>query len=170
MNSKAIPILLVLIMLTVASGVSAEGQPKVGICHLDEYGNYQLISVADPAVQAHMAHGDAIPGTNGVDANCEPQSQYPAGCFKFTAGLEGEGYVKLNGGTQVEDIGGEQVFFQANCSDANITFRWTSPQYAIWAVTWFAADVLCQQQLPGYEYVSTGETPTPGLYRCQEPE
>ena len=34
---------------------------KVDVCHLDDEGNYKLISIADPALDAHLNHGDGVP-------------------------------------------------------------------------------------------------------------
>lgn len=56
------------------------GQPKVDLCHFDETaGRWVMISVAEPAVRAHLTnHDDAKPGgTTSVthtmlDENCEP--------------------------------------------------------------------------------------------------
>ena len=160
MKSKAIPILLVLIMLTVATGVFAEGQPKTGVCHLDEYGNYQLINIADPAVQAHLAHGDVMPGTGGFDATCEPiQQPYPAGCFLYA----GSFYVYLNGGSAVEDITNAKGFSDETC--ATYVTDWM-PQYAIRAADLDAAKALCEAAVPDGWYWEVKTSPTPGLYRC----
>jgi hypothetical protein len=35
---------------------------KVDVCHLDDEGNYRLISIAEPALKGHTKHGDAQPG------------------------------------------------------------------------------------------------------------
>lgn len=75
MKSKVISVLLAMVMLTVAAGVFAKGQPKVGVCHLDDEGKYNLINIAEPAVESHFAHGDSFPSTSGLDENCEPFSQ-----------------------------------------------------------------------------------------------
>ena len=40
------------------------GQDKVTICHLASH-KYVKISVAEPAVPAHMAHGDLMPDEYG---------------------------------------------------------------------------------------------------------
>lgn len=60
------------------------GQNKTEVCHLDEDSNaFKLITIADPAFDAHLAHGDgvpggAVPGQSGFvfDENCIPQSPY----------------------------------------------------------------------------------------------
>jgi hypothetical protein len=68
-------VLLVVVMLTTVSGVWAS-QENVDICHLDDEGNYIPISIANPAVDAHLRHGDSVVG-DGFDANCEPLSHCP---------------------------------------------------------------------------------------------
>ena len=47
------------------------GQEKVSVCHLTANGDYVLIDIADPALDAHLAHGDAMVG-DGFDENCNP--------------------------------------------------------------------------------------------------
>ena len=61
---------------------------KVPVCHLTGNDDYILISIAEPALKAHIKHGDAQPGDpvpdmNGYifDDNCEPILVIPA-CFK----------------------------------------------------------------------------------------
>ena len=54
---------------------------KVDVCHLDEdAATYDLIQIAAPAVDAHLAHGDglvgdAVPGQDGAvfDEACQPE-------------------------------------------------------------------------------------------------
>jgi hypothetical protein len=38
------------------------GVAKAEVCHLDEYGVYNHIYIGDPALPAHIEHGDAQPG------------------------------------------------------------------------------------------------------------
>jgi hypothetical protein len=43
--------------------LSGSSKTKVDVCHYDaETDAYQLITIADPAVDAHIKHGDAQPG------------------------------------------------------------------------------------------------------------
>ena len=35
---------------------------KAQVCHVDQYGAFRFISIGDPALAAHMAHGDGQPG------------------------------------------------------------------------------------------------------------
>lgn len=37
-------------------------QSKVDVCHIDEYGAYYHLNIAEAAFQAHIGHGDSIPG------------------------------------------------------------------------------------------------------------
>ena len=46
---------------TVDRGFSLD-QVKVSVCHVNGTGSYRLISIAGPALAAHIAHGDAVPG------------------------------------------------------------------------------------------------------------
>ena len=50
--------------LTMAAniGMVSAGQSKVSLCHLDEYGDYNLLSIPQPATVAHIGHGDSFPG------------------------------------------------------------------------------------------------------------
>ena len=54
------------------SAVIAEAQARVTICHREGNGSFHAITVAAPAVEAHLAHGDAVAGTAELDENCEP--------------------------------------------------------------------------------------------------
>lgn len=44
--------------------VSAKAPVKVSVCHIDENGNYKLLSVSEKALKAHLSHGD---NTSDVD-------------------------------------------------------------------------------------------------------
>ena len=41
---------------------AAEGQTKATVCHVEGNENVIAISIADPAVQSHIDHGDSRPG------------------------------------------------------------------------------------------------------------
>ena len=79
-------VMLVAIMLVPATIVLAEsqGQDKVAVCHVDGQGSFIPISIADPALDTHFAHGDVYPGVfikgNYLDANCNicPYGNCPA--------------------------------------------------------------------------------------------
>lgn len=49
-------------LLVLSAETVQAGQAKVDLCHLDEDGLYHLVSVAEPAVPAHIGHGDSLPG------------------------------------------------------------------------------------------------------------
>ena len=81
----AIPLLLTACDAVAPSGLNAGGesfirQPKVEVCHLDDdTGDYRLIEVAAPALDAHLEHGDApagepVPNQDGFefDETCQP--------------------------------------------------------------------------------------------------
>ncbi|MCB9433501.1 MAG: hypothetical protein H6668_16130 [Ardenticatenaceae bacterium] len=64
-------VLLVLLLAGPLSGVAFAGPEKVAICHLDDEGNYNPISVSERALKAHLGHGDKVVGVD-MDANCHP--------------------------------------------------------------------------------------------------
>ena len=47
-----------------ASALAAPGQDKVTICHFAAH-KYVKITVAEPALPAHLAHGDLMPDEYG---------------------------------------------------------------------------------------------------------
>ena len=48
------------VLLWIASAATA-GEPKADVCHRNPgTGDWNLISVAEPAVQAHLAHSDHL--------------------------------------------------------------------------------------------------------------
>ena len=50
-------------ILTQGMDLTGSSKTKVDVCHYDaETDAYQLITIADPAVDAHINHGDAQPG------------------------------------------------------------------------------------------------------------
>jgi hypothetical protein len=54
------------------------GQERVAVCHYDADADaFKLITVAAPAVEAHLRQGGALPGTNGLDENCQPTEPPP---------------------------------------------------------------------------------------------
>ena len=64
-------VLLVLLLAGPLAGVALAGPEKVAICHLDDEGNYNPISVSERALKAHLGHGDKVVGVD-MDANCHP--------------------------------------------------------------------------------------------------
>lgn len=69
-------------ILTQEMTLDGSAQTKVDVCHYDaETDAYQLITIADPAVDAHINHGDAQPGDAvptmegfEFDETCTPKS------------------------------------------------------------------------------------------------
>lgn len=62
---KAVFLVLVSVMLlAITLPVSAAPKAKVDICHLNGKGNYNLINVSENAKDAHLDHGDALPGSD----------------------------------------------------------------------------------------------------------
>lgn len=47
-------------------------QAKVNVCHLGDSGEYVKITVAQPAVDAHLKHGDDFAGREVLDEYCQP--------------------------------------------------------------------------------------------------
>lgn len=64
-------VVVLVFALLIPLSVSA-GQEKTGVCHIDDGGEYTLISIADPALEVHLSHGDKEAGTSGLDENCSP--------------------------------------------------------------------------------------------------
>jgi len=53
---------------------TGKGQKKVEICHFTESGSSFPIAVAEPAVNAHLKHGDHViapESCNGIDDDCD---------------------------------------------------------------------------------------------------
>jgi hypothetical protein len=57
--------------------VTGASKAKAEICHLDDEGEFFIISVADPAVPGHLGHGDHLVTAevcgDGIDNNCDGQ-------------------------------------------------------------------------------------------------
>lgn len=47
---------------TIAARGNGKGQNKIDICHVNENGQYKLLTLPAPAEPAHLGHGDAHPG------------------------------------------------------------------------------------------------------------
>ena len=78
-------VLVGLVFLGVMAPSAAEARPnKVGICHEKGNGSYHLIDVSKEALQAHLRHGDSLPGQVFPDdpslvfgPDCTPQQPAP---------------------------------------------------------------------------------------------
>jgi len=64
-------LLAALVLLGPLAGTALAQQNKVAVCHLNGDGTYIPITIADPALPTHLAHGDLVVGVD-VDENCEP--------------------------------------------------------------------------------------------------
>ena len=42
--------------------VAAKKVPKVDVCHADSDGGWKLLNISGNALNAHLNHGDAVPG------------------------------------------------------------------------------------------------------------
>lgn len=68
------------VVMASATAAMAAPMPKVDVCHLDaDSGMFSLISVSQNALDAHMRHGDGLPGGDvpgmagyGFDESCVP--------------------------------------------------------------------------------------------------
>jgi hypothetical protein len=133
---KSVLLLLVLLMLLPASLSLADGQEKVAVCHLDDEGSLIPISVADPALDTHLTHGDGVVGED-YDENCEPLSVAETGCFEYTEGY----YYPLNGDA-VQFAGGEYLYTDDTCTMLSTTFLNSTFRF-VWAESVQEAYELC---------------------------
>lgn len=69
------------VLVAIPSGAASAGADKSDVCHLNDSGEWQVINVAGPAVDAHIAHGDSVPGdsvpgmpTYSFDEDCVPEA------------------------------------------------------------------------------------------------
>ncbi len=69
--------LLAIISVFSYTVVAKEKPGKVALCHIDEEGAIVFIEVADRAVDAHLAHGDALLISEGVCDFPEPPPPPP---------------------------------------------------------------------------------------------
>jgi hypothetical protein len=65
-------------------GLSNAASPKVDVCHREGDGSYHLITVAYQAVNAHLNHGDALPG-DLVPGN--PGARFDDTCAQVAASI-----------------------------------------------------------------------------------
>lgn len=52
-------------------GIAFDHTRKVTVCHLNGNGTYKPITINLAALAAHLAHGDALSGTEGLDCDCQ---------------------------------------------------------------------------------------------------
>lgn len=75
------------------------GKNKVEVCHYDADADvFSLISIADPAFDAHITHGDGVPGGDvpgqanfTFDDTCQPQTIYTFVNFEEASQVVGAG-------------------------------------------------------------------------------
>ncbi len=154
---KGITFLFVVVglLLMPAPAALAQGQAKVPVCHLDENGDYVLINIADPALDAHRAHGDLVVGED-VNENCEPLAPVAqAGCFAVTFLSPEKVLYALTDGSPVQFVDRQPLYSDASCTIPS-EFFFRSEIYLIWAATQAEAEALCNGQV--------FTTPTPNLY------
>ena len=67
--------MVVLTLSTSVRDARASAGSRDGVCHVVGTGSYVKITVSANAVPAHLAHGDALAGSGGLDDNCEPSNR-----------------------------------------------------------------------------------------------
>lgn len=145
MRKLWIPLVLMMMVAVALAGPQAgtvlAGQEKVDICHVNGNGTYNVISVAEPALDAHLEHGDLVVGED-VDENCEPLSPAQAGCFPVVPYQEGTAYALLDG-SPVQDMDELLVYQDATCQIV-YDVSWTGGTGAfVWAFDEAEAQNIC---------------------------
>jgi hypothetical protein len=75
------------------AGLSSEAKlPKVDVCHITGNGKYVFINISGNALPAHLAHGDSLPGENGLDDQCQAVTAFVE-FLELTVSFFGEGVV-----------------------------------------------------------------------------
>jgi len=152
--------MMALVLLVSAMPALAGGPDKVEVCHLNDDGGLHVISRADPASDAHVAHGDQQIGID-VDENCQPLDATPqSGCIPFEVITGKANYFQFDGSV-VQDASGGLVYFDDGCATPVTAFP--DGLYFIWAATLSQADTLCTGV--GGTFVAAS-TLTPDLYLC----
>lgn len=154
---KSVLIILVVSLLLPAAVALAQGQEKVVVCHVDDAGNFVPISIADPALDAHLAHGDAEVGVD-LDENCQPLVAPQAGCFYYGSSRL---YV-LTDGTNPQFVGGTPIYEDAGCTIVSTSAVFPRTAYLIWATSMAEATATC----PLVSIMDVFETGTRNLYEC----
>jgi hypothetical protein len=153
---KGILFLLVVSLLLPAAVVLAAGQDKVAVCHLNDDGSFVPITIADPALDSHLAHGDAVVGVD-VNENCEPLVVPLAGCFSYDSSRL---YV-LTDGTNPQFVGGSRIYEDPGCTFASSAV-FPKTAYLVWATSLAEATATC----PLVSILNVFETGTRNLYEC----
>lgn len=155
---KTVLVLLVMSLLLPAAAALAQGQDKVAVCHVDGEGNFVPISIADPALDSHLAHGDTEVGVD-LDENCEPLAVLPqAGCFYYGSSR----LHVLTDGTNPQLVGGTPIYEDAGCTIVSTGAVFPRTAYLVWAASLAEATATC----PLASIVDVFETGTRNLYEC----
>ncbi|MGI9611078.1 MAG: hypothetical protein ACR2NL_12365, partial [Acidimicrobiia bacterium] len=97
--------------LVLPSATFAAEPAKVEICHLSDDGEFMLISVAEPAVDAHLAnHGDGLPNSDYSDLGYGP-----------CADSDGDGTLDSNESDICVSINGVEVLHHGEAECDSVT-------------------------------------------------
>lgn len=151
-----------MVLLGPLTGAVLAGQDKTPVCHLDDDGNFILISIADPALDAHLEHGDLIVGVD-VDENCEPLVAQ-IGCQLILTVFGFNFYYPTDGSAvQAIDNNNNALYRDASCETVSGTTL-PAPRYLIWAASPSEAQATCTALLGNNAFPFP--TLTPNLYLC----
>ena len=66
--------IVTLLLMVFSLPLTAFAKPaKVDVCHWDaDQGAFKLLNISEKALKAHLKQGGVLPGTNGLDENCNP--------------------------------------------------------------------------------------------------
>ncbi len=90
-------------------------EPRVTICHVTDSGAYKQVTINGNALSAHLDHGDALPGTGGLDENCQ-EVQVPEVPEDLCPCFDGDALAALNitfGGSTYGYSGYDNGFYTA---------------------------------------------------------
>lgn len=136
----AVSFLFLLPLVTLAQGGSG-GQGKTDVCHVDDGGNYRLISIADPALDSHIGHGDKVPGIGGLDENCQPRRYIDNGDGSVTDTQTGLIWLKDAGCLGAMSVSnainaaGNLSHGQCGLTDGSVPGVWRLPTKVEWEAT-----------------------------------
>ena len=154
---KGVLFLLVVSLLLPAAVALAQGQEKVAVCHVDDAGNFVPISIADPALDSHLAHGDAEVGVD-LDENCEPLVVPLAGCFYYGSSR----LHVLTDGTNPQFVGGTPIYEDTGCTIVSTNAVFPRTAHLVWATSVAEATAIC----PLFGILDIFQTGTRNLYAC----
>jgi len=157
-------LMMALVLLISAMPALAGGPDKVEVCHLNDDGGLHVISIADPALDAHIAHGDQQIGID-VDENCQPLTVWPSGCL-FLGNIFTTPVYGLLSGEAVQFAGGEALYLNVDCNTTLDPDRLPDFFYWVWANSQSEADSICTG-LGGDQALFSDVVPN--LYACGIP-